>query len=212
MHLCEPCAASRDWAADPVVRTKIALNLQQTDENRKARCVDCSVLIRNPMFRCCAKCAAKAGLCQFCSGPTGATEALQDALDFETLFDAYVTLVKTYGVRTARCLLSAAALEPHEAPHVATLVELDVGLVDSHQPHQRYHYRLKRPIWTNVWGQLGFDCRPPRCGDCAPPPRNDPAMVRAEKCGHWTAGRRAAWCLPCAVARRACSVCEASTE
>ena len=93
-----------------------------------------------------------------------------------------------------------------------TLVALDVGLVDSAQADQPYHYRLKRPIWTKVWGPLGFSSRPPRCGDCPPPPRNAPAMVRAAQCGHWTAGHEAPWCLPCAVERRVCACCETSTE
>jgi|GEM_PF-2949115 len=212
MHLCEPCRASRDWVADPVVKTKIALNLQQTDENRKARCATCRNLIRNPMFQLCARCAEKSGLCQACSTATRATPEQVADEAFETLFDAFVTLVKTYGASTARKLLSEAELSPEEAPHAATLVALDVGQVDAAQPHYRYHYRLRRPIWTKVWGQLGFDARPPRCEECAPPPRGAPAMTRAANCGHWTAGHGAAWCLPCAVEHRACSVCETSTE
>ncbi len=212
MHLCEPCASSRDWVNDPVVKTKIALNLQQTDENRMARCATCRTRIRNPLFQLCAKCAEKACLCQACSGATAPSP--QHVVDeaFETLFDAFVTLVKTYGADPARKLLAEAELSPEEAPHVATLVALDVGQIDAPKPTYRYHYRLQRPIWTKVWGQLSFTSRPPRCENCPPPPRAPAMASRAANCGHWTAGHGAKWCLPCAVEHRECSVCETSTE
>jgi hypothetical protein len=108
--------------------------------------------------------------------------------------------------------LKEATLSPDEAYHAPTLIAMDVGLVDSAQPSQRYHYRLRRPIWTKVWGMLTFSVRPPRCANCPPPSRYAPSMVRASGCGHWTAGEQAAWCLPCAVEQRICSVCETSTD
>ncbi|WKZ29463.1 MAG: hypothetical protein QY323_01890 [Patescibacteria group bacterium] len=220
MHLCETCRAEREWDTDESVRWQIAANLARSERDpAKARCAECTQIgsgaptfIRNPLFQICRKCAERLDQCQHCRKPMSSSSVAGCGEVFETLFDAYVTLVKTYGRSTARTLLAAADLSSAEALHVPTLVELDVGLVDSMQPHQRYHYRLKRDIWTKVWGQLGFSVVPPRCEACPPPARAAPAMVRAAHCEHWTAGSSAVWCLPCAVLNRQCAICETSTE
>lgn len=213
MHLCANCQTI-DW--DDRIRKD-----QEHAKNGgkyKAYCPRCThvgggrVRLPHSAHAMCDVCAKERNECQACGTSTLKAAAQASVEAFETLFDAFVTLVKTYGATAARKLLSEAALAKEEAAHVATLVALDVGEVDSAQPHQKYRYRLRRPIWTKVWGQLSFAGRPPRCESCAPPPRSAPAMTRAERCGHWTAGREAAWCLPCAVERRLCACCETSTE
>jgi len=210
MHLCNDCQKI-DWDA----RIRVDQEHAKNGGKVRANCPHCThvggarVRLPHSAHAMCDVCAKKRNECQACGAST-TEQASSEA--FETLFDAYVTLVKTYGATTARKLLSGADLSKEEAEHVATLVALDVSEVDSSQPHQKYHERLRRPIWTKVWGQLGFNGRPPRCEGCPPPPRNAPAMVRATHCGHWTAGHQAAWCLPCAVEHHQCSVCETSTE
>lgn len=213
MHLCTNCQTI-DWDA----RIRTDRQRATSSGTLKAYCPHCTqigggrTVLPYASHVACERCAALRNECQACGASTLSTleQASQEA--FETLFDAYVTLVKTYGATIARKLLSDANLDAREAPHAATLIVLDVGLVDSAQAHQPYHYRLMRPIWTTVWGPLGFNSRPPRCENCPPPPRSAPVMVRAGDCGHWTAGHIAAWCLPCAVARRVCACCETSTE
>lgn len=220
MHLCEPCRSERDWENDASLLYQIKENrARKNDDPAKARCKECThpgtgepTFIRNPLFEICRRCAERLRECQHCRTSTLQPKELAAQEAFDTLFDAYVTLVKTFGVRSARALLGEAALSPDEAPHAPTLIALDVGLVDSAQPHQKYYERLRRPIWTRVWGTLTFNVRPPRCTDCPPPSRYAPSMVRASGCGHWTAGTHAVWCLPCAVEQRVCSVCETSTE
>ncbi|MEK7545877.1 MAG: hypothetical protein AAB554_02250 [Patescibacteria group bacterium] len=210
MHLCTNCQTV-DWEK----RIEDDLKLSKNGGKVKANCPYCThvgggrVRLLHSSHSLCDVCAKERGECQACGASTGDLAAKEA---FEALFDAYVTLVKTYGATAARKILTDATLAKEEEPHVATLVALDVGEVDSAQPHQRYHYRLKRGIWTKVWGQLSFAGRPPRCARHGPPPRNAPAMVRAEKCGHWTAGHRAKWCLVCAVEHRQCADCETSTE
>ncbi len=220
MHLCESCRTERDWENDASLLYMIKANLARTaDDPAKARCKECTrpgtgepTFIRNPIFQICKRCAERLRECQHCRSSTRLPidQAAEEA--FETLFDAYVTLVKTFGAPAARTLLKEASLSPEEACHAPTLIALDVGLVDSAQPSQRYHYRLQRPIWKKVWGTLTFSARPPRCADCPPPARRAPSMVRASSCGHWAAGMQAVWCLLCAVEQRVCSTCETSTE
>ncbi len=220
MHLCETCQKMRDWDRDTTVQWQIKENLARDSTHpAKARCAECTqpgsgapTFVKNPMFQICRHCAERLQKCQHCLASTLRSPELAALEAFETLFDAFVTLVKTYGLSTACNLLSKAALSPDEAVHAPALLALGTHDIDSSQRQQKYYYRLGRPIWTKVWGPLSFRTTSPRCAACAPPPRGAPEMVRAALCGHWTAGATAAWCLPCAVEQRACAVCEASTE
>jgi len=224
MHLCTNCQ-SIDWGK----RIDDDLKLSKRGGGVRTNCPYCTHVggarVRLPHIShvMCDVCAKERSECQACGASTLSTPEQARMAAFEGLFDAYVTLVKTYGATTARKLLlerrNGAADFPREQrfskaedEHVDAIVAIALDLVDSSQPHQKYHYRLKRPIWTKVWGSVGFDARPPRCEGCLSPGRSAPAMTRAEKCGHWTAGAQAAWCLPCAVERRLCSCCETSTE
>lgn len=224
MHLCTNCQKI-DW--DDRLR-KAEVHSKALGKHR-AYCPHCThvdrtrFLLPHPANSMCERCAKMRNECEACGKSTLESATQASIESFEALFDSFVSLVKTYGFNPARSLLTVRRDRPEDFPleqrfdesesaHIDALVGLELGLVDSQMTEQRYYYRRKRPIWTLVWGQLGFNARPPRCESCPPPPRSPPAMVRAERCGHWTAGHQAAWCLPCAVERRACSVCEASTE
>lgn len=224
MHLCPNCQKI-DWDD----RLRRAAAHSKAGGKYKAYCPYCThvdrtrVLLPHAANHMCERCAKLRNECEACGESTLELNAQASLDTFESLFDSFVTLVKVYGLSAARGLLmdrtpQGGSFPPEqclgetESVHVETLVDLSLELVDSQSAQQHYYYRRKRPIWSLVWGQIGFTVRPPRCETCHPPPRSSPAMVRAIHCGHWTAGHEAAWCLPCAVEHRTCSVCEASTE
>lgn len=206
MHLCEPCLGSRDWENDPVVRTKIAVNLGQTDENRKARCATCRTLIRNPMFQICGRCAEKARLCQRCSKPTESPEeiATREASEVwrEWLIDLFTQAVKTYGLSTSRTLFHEEMRGEIGDDAVEFLISLD---------HREMDYgRESRPIWKLVFGPNVYRFR--FCDACSAIPKRAPGIVKAEHCGHRTTARSPALCPVCAAEKSACEGCGGPTE
>ncbi len=219
MHLCDTCKTV-DWDA----RIAQARVHEQHGGRHKAYCPHCThiggarVLLPHASHTMCEHCAVKREECQACGASTLPTPEQARREAFETFFDAFVTLVKTFGITPAvqlvleKLALSEHGFSPTEAAVAAEVAAIPLELVDSVQAHERYNYRRKRPIWTKVHGQLTFGTAPPRCADCTAPPRSRPAMVRATRCGHWTAGEAAEWCLPCAVAHAQCASCCAPTE
>lgn len=209
MHLCGPCEALKSQDAERKAAPGLPL---------EAWCAECThvggarVRLADASHGLCGRCAERRRECQACGASTlsGAEQASREA--FETLFDAFTTLVKTFGIRRSRELLKAeVGFTPEEAEHVPALLALDLGAVDATQPSEPYHYRRKRPIWTHVHGTLSLTSAPPHCGGCRIP-RHPAAMTRAERCGHWTAGTSAVRCLPCAALDGRCSACEAPTK
>lgn len=205
MHLCEPCLSSRDWEADPVVQAKIAQNLQQTDENRKARCADCRTYIRNPLFRICAKCAHGADLCQFCTKSTISVEARAEreaaAERREELVDFFTLLMKTYGLTKSRELVAEARAIFGDAA-VETMLLLGQSEMDNG--------RERRPIWTKALGPNVFRFR--WCPECSATPRRAPAIVKAAFCDHYTTARSPANCPVCAADKQVCEGCGIASD
>lgn len=206
MHLCGTCEAERDWVHDPVVRTKVELNLQQTDPNRKAQCATCRCLIRNPMFQICAKCAEKARLCQRCSKSTESPEelAVREASEIwrEWLIDLFTHAVKTYGLPTARTLFHETMRDAIGNDAVEFVMCLDLRDID--------YGRENRPLWKLVLGPNVYRFR--WCGACGATPRRAPELLKAAQCGHWTTGRSPALCPVCAAQKDACEGCGGPTE
>ena len=204
MHLCGPCEASRDWVNDPVVQTKIAMNAQQTDENRKARCATCRTLIRNPMFQICARCAEKARLCQRCSKPTESPEEIvaREASEArkDELIDLFTVAVKTYGLSASRTLFHEGMRGEIGDEAVEMLLLLDHREMDNG--------RERRPLWTKVLGPNVYRHR--WCPECAMIPKRAPQIVKAAFCAHFTTGRSPALCPVCAAEKRACEGCGVS--
>jgi hypothetical protein len=204
MKLCDACLALRDWASDPAVQAKIDRNLQERDENRRARCGTCRSFIRNPLFALCAKCADKAELCQHCSASLITPEAraimAAAAERREALIDFYTEAVKLYGMTTARRLF-------HEMR--ATFGDVAVDMLILLDFRDLDYGRERRPIWTKVLGTNVFRHR--HCQDCAHLPASAPRLIKASGCGHWTTARSGAWCPTCAADLDACEGCGAST-
>ena len=204
MHLCEPCRASRDWEDDPVVKTKIALNLQQRDENRRARCGTCRTFIRNPLFQICARCADAAKLCQNCSKSTESPEALaaREASEVwrEWLIDLFTQAVKTYGITASRDLFREQGPEVIGKDAAEFVLRLDHRDID--------YGRENRPIMRLVFGPNVYRHR--FCASCSAIPKRAPAIVKADLCGHWTTSRSPAYCPVCAAGAGACESCGVS--
>ena len=219
MHLCNPCK-SVDWDA----RIAQYKTRPPGDGSPRVYCPYCThiggarVELVYYTHSMCERCAASKNECQACGASTLSETELGRQDVFETLFDAFVTLVKSYGITSAAQLMreklasSKDGFSPAEAAVAEKIAAIPLDLVDSMQPHQIYHYRHKRPIWSRVFGQILRDTPPARCANCRRPSRWHPAMTRAARCGHWTAGEAAAWCLPCAVHHGECAFCRASTR
>jgi len=201
MHLCGPCQESRDWVNDPVVRAKIELNAQQADPNRKAVCGTCRTLIRNPLFQICARCAAKAHLCQNCSKSTETPEAkaAREASEVwrEWLLDLFTQAVKTYGITATRELFRTQGREVLGNDAAEWVVRLDHGDID--------YGREQSPIMRLVFGPNVYRHR--FCATCAAIPKRAPSLVKADLCGHWTTARFPAYCPLCAAKSNACESC-----
>jgi hypothetical protein len=202
MHLCVPCQDSRDWPTDPVVRTKIELNLQAREDLR-ARCATCRTYIRNPLFRTCERCAITARHCQLCSKSTLSPEEQSAAAErekrddaFEQALDDFTLVVKRFGLRGQA---AEAFIARHDEETAARLRLVHLGHIDG---------RADRPIWKEVLGQDVY--RSPYCGGCG---THTPATFgKAINCGHFAIGEMMAWCLLCAVRNQRCATCGATTK
>lgn len=205
MHLCEPCRSLRDWDNDPAVKAKVDRNLQQTDEHRKARCGSCRVLIRNPLFQHCARCAEKAEICQHCSKSMLTPEEREtreaEASVRDDLIDLYTHVVKTYGISAARELIYGMRGTFSDL-QVQMLILLDFRDID--------YGRERRPIWTKALGTNVYRAR--FCDGCLHLPTGAPAIVKASQCGHFTTARSSAYCPVCAADQDACEACGMSHE
>ena len=203
MHLCDTCRKTRDWENDLVVKAKIERNLQQTDENRRARCGRCRAAIKNPLFQFCAKCASGERICQHCSRPTESPEEIAARLaaqeERDRMIDLFTLSVKTYGLSTSRMLFEGLRSELGDAM-VNALVTLDFQDID--------YGREQRPIWKLALGQNVYLVR--WCETCVLLPKRAPAIVKASACGHWTTARSPAFCPVCAAERGACEGCGAA--
>lgn len=208
MHLCDDCAGSRDWASDPIVRTKTRLQAG-ADEPRKVRCGTCRGVLPHALFKLCGSCASRSALCQHCGKSTLTPERQEDLRRkaeakerFQELLDLFTCSRKIFGIARTRELFAT-----HREALGAEMVDRALGLnADAleNEPERR-----KRPIWTRVYGTLRFGTPPPRCDGCAP--LRTPRYCRASECGHWTVGLAARWCFPCAVERGQCATCSIPT-
>ena len=207
MHLCKPCEDLRDWATDPVVRTKIELNAQ-AHENLKARCGTCREYIRNPLFRTCSRCATRERICQHCGKTTltaeeQARKAAAEAVDlaFERVVDDYTIVVKAAGIGSPAAAAFRALQDPETAEKLGWLYvsHLDARVAG-------------RPLMAKLFGPRRIpDIVRLHCDRCVDE-RRPRVFAKAQNCGHFILGEHQAWCLHCALEQERCSTCGALFE
>lgn len=202
MHLCTGCQ-SVDWDARILKDQEHA----RRGGKLKAFCPHCThldgtrVRLLHSAHSLCEVCAKARNECQACGRSTLSGEETAAAEAFARLADHYTVIVKLRGVSSP----TAAAFREMQSDDVRTeLKRLTVGDLDKRVP--------ERPLMAKLFGPRRLpDLVRLHCDDCAEEPPS-PAFGQGINCGHFVFAAHQAWCLHCALEKKRCSTCGATTR